>query len=75
MLANVHSQHVEATDAILINVTAARVIAPRGSILYNVVDDSEEGIVLEENEVRVGVFSADGTQLIVKSSTTIDGGT
>ena len=68
------ANHIEAEDSVLINVTASRIIAPRGCILYNVIDTSEEGIVLTENEVRVGVFSEDKPPLIMRSSTTIDGG-
>lgn len=71
---NVYANHIEAEDSVLINVTATRIIAPRGCILYNVIDTSEEGIVLTENEVRVGVFSEDKPPLIMRSSTTIDGG-
>lgn len=74
VLTNVRCKDVEAEDSILINVTANKIVAPRGCILYNVVDSSEEGIVLVENEVRVGVFSDDESQLVVRSSTTIDGG-
>jgi hypothetical protein len=74
VLANVRAKLLHAEDAILINVTARKVVAPRGSILYNVVDDSEEGIVMLPGEVRVGVFSADGSQLIMTSATDIDGG-
>lgn len=50
---------VQADHAVLVNVSARRVVAPRGSVLYNIVDHSEEGIVLGENEVRVGVFTQD----------------
>ena len=48
--------------------------AAKGSILYNVVDDSEEGITASENEVRVGVFDDKGGQATVRSSLNIDGG-
>lgn len=75
VIVNTRCQHVEAEDAIVVNVTARRIVAGRGSILYNLVDSSEEGIRLEEGEVRVGVFSADASQTVIASSTHIDGGT
>lgn len=75
VIVNTRCQHVEVEDAIVVNVTARRIVAGRGSILYNLVDSSEEGIRLEEGEVRVGVFSADASQTVISSSTHIDGGT
>ena len=75
VIVNTRCQHVEVEDAIVVNVTARRIVAGRGSILYNLVDSSEEGIRLEEGEVRVGVFSADASQTVIASSTHIDGGT
>lgn len=75
VVVNTRCQHIEANDAIIINVTARKIIAGRGSILYNIVDSSEEGITLNEGEVRVGVFSSDSTQMVIASSTSIDGGT
>ena len=75
VIVNTRCQHIEAEDAIIVNVTARRIIAGRGSILYNIVDSSEEGIRLGEGEVRVGVFSADASQMVITSSTSIDGGT
>lgn len=64
----------------LINVTAERIIAKPGSIIYNVLDDSSESVVkqgvlqLEEKQVVVGVFNDSGNQFIMRSTTDIDGG-
>jgi len=55
----VSAGEVSAEGAVLVNVCAKKVVAAKGAILYNVVDGSEEGIVLAENEVRVGVFTLD----------------
>ena len=74
VLNNVRCKHVEAEDAILINVTAERVVAPKGSIIYNVATTAAEGLVLLPGDVRAGVFQADGTQIVISSHTDIDGG-
>ena len=74
MITGVHCSHIEADQCVLINVTANRIVAPAGSLLYNIVDKSPDGIVLVPDEVRVGVFSADGSHEVIKSSLTIDGG-
>ena len=81
MLSNVRCKYIEAENCVLINVTADKIIAKPGSIIYNVLDDSNvpslvnEGVMqLEEKEVVVGVFNSDGEQLIVRSNVDIDGG-
>jgi hypothetical protein len=74
VLSNVRCDHIDAEGSILINVTATRIVAPRGCILYNVANESEEGLVLTAEEVYAGVFSEDGSSLVMKSKTTIDGG-
>jgi len=71
---NVRCLSIDADNCILVNVTARKIKAPSGSIIYNVVDDSEDGIIIEENNVRVGVVSSDSSQLIISSSLSIDGG-
>merc|ERR1711862_116815 len=50
---------LQADHAVLVNVSAAKIVAAKGAIAYNIVDNSEEGLVLSENEVRVGVFVSD----------------
>lgn len=74
VLSCVHCGEIDANGAILVNVTAKSIKAAKGSILYNVVDDSEEGVVVGEGEVRVGVFDKLGGQSVVNSSLAIDGG-
>lgn len=51
-----------------------RLMFSRCSVIYNVTEDSEEGLVLEEGQVLAGVFGADGSQLVVKSDLSTDGG-
>jgi len=65
---------VQIDGALLINVTAKKITAGKGSIVYNVKDESEEGIVVGEREVVCGIWGVDGTCVVVKSSQDIDGG-
>lgn len=63
----------------MINVTAERIIAKSGSIIYNYIHDSHESkdkVVLEaeEKDVIVGIFDEEGRQLVVRSHLDIDGG-
>jgi hypothetical protein len=81
VLSNVRCKYIEAEDCVLINVTAEKIFAKPGSIIYNVLDDSnlpslinEGSMQLNEKEVVVGVFNSDGEQLLIKSHTDIDGG-
>lgn len=73
-LNNVRCRHIEAENAILINVTADSIIARNGSIVYNIVDDKSIGLNLVEGEVRAGVFQADSSQIVIRSNVSIDGG-
>jgi hypothetical protein len=41
VLTNVTANYLEAERAVLVNVTARRVMVGRGGIVYNIVDDSE----------------------------------
>jgi hypothetical protein len=74
VLCNVRCKYIDAEDCILVNVTADRIVARPGSIVYNIVDESEDGLDLNHGQVLAGVFSDDGSQIIMRSATTIDGG-
>lgn len=74
VVCGVKTLQVQANGAVLINVTARRIVAAPGSVVYNVVDDSEGGLVLKEGEVLAGVFNEQGQQEILHSSLSIDGG-
>lgn len=74
VLTNVAAAEIEADGAVLVNVTARRIKAGRGAVIYNVVDDSEEGLVLGEKEVLVGVFDGSSKQLRMQSAFDKDGG-
>ena len=70
----VNCLQIEAEGAILVNVTARKIKAGKGAILYNIIDDSEEGVTVNEDGVVVSVFEEDGSDALVKSSMEIDGG-
>jgi hypothetical protein len=74
VLCNVKCNNIDADGCILINVTADSIIAKPGSVIYNIVDDSTEGLDVNNGQVLAGVFSPDGSQMLMKSTTNIDGG-
>ncbi len=74
VLCNVRCNYIEAEGCILINVTADSIIAKPGSVIYNIVDDNGDGLDVSHGQVLAGVFSSDGQQMLMKSSTHIDGG-
>lgn len=74
VLCNVRCNHIEADGCILINVTADSIVAKPGSVIYNIVDDNGDGLDVSHGQVLAGVFSSDGQQMLMKSSTHIDGG-
>eukprot|EP00606_Chrysophyceae_sp_TOSAG23-5_P000163 GSChrysophyteH2.ASY1.ANO1.1020.1 assembled CDS len=72
VLTNVFCKNIEADGCILMNVTADSIVAKPGSIIYNIV--STEALVAEAGDVITGVTTADGTQTIIRSKMSIDGG-
>lgn len=78
VLNNVRAKYIEADNCILMNVTADRIIAKNGVIVYNVIDDgaSEDCSLsnLDEKKVVVGVFNELGVQTIIRSHLDTDGG-
>ncbi len=77
-LCNVRCESIDCENAILVNVTARRIVAPPGSIIYNITDVSEEGLVVPPEHVLVGMYSIDNdgnaVQTPIHSSLNIDGG-
>ena len=61
------------SGCLLINVTA-RSIKARNCVIYNFVDDSEDGLVLPDGAVLTNVFVPGREKLVQSSSTTTDGG-
>mmetsp|Transcript_52960 Transcript_52960/g.63764 ORF Transcript_52960/g.63764 Transcript_52960/m.63764 type:complete len:538 (-) Transcript_52960:159-1772(-) len=74
VVAAVDAISVEAEGAIVLNCTAKKIVAAKGAVLYNLIDDSDEGIIAKEGDVMVGVLHEDGETTLLKSHVTIDGG-
>jgi hypothetical protein len=74
VLSNVRCNNIDAIGSILINVTANSIYARDGSVIYNIADNTSEGINITEGKVLAGVFSKDGSHMVVNSSISTDGG-
>jgi hypothetical protein len=74
VLCNVRCKYLDVDGCILVNVTADRIYARPGCIIYNVIDESSDGLDLIHEQVLAGVFTDDGNQLVMRSHTKIDGG-
>ena len=74
LLSNVKCNHIDAEGCVLINVTANSIIARQGCIMYNITDDTHEGLSIAAGQVLVGVFAKDGTHTRMTSSISTDGG-
>ena len=70
---HVATDQIDAQGCILINVTARKIKASN-CIVYNVVDDSEDGLILPDGAVVTNVFMPGREKLIQTSSTTTDVG-
>ncbi|KAL7581150.1 hypothetical protein ACA910_005943 [Epithemia clementina (nom. ined.)] len=73
-VAGVRALEVTLDGAIVVNCAAKKISAGPGAILYNIVDESEEGIVAAAGEVMVAVSEEDGSSLVLKSRMDVDGG-
>lgn len=62
-----YAASIDASGAVLINVTAKKIVAPKGCVIYNVTDDSEEGIVVEAGTACVGVWDEAGACFRMKA--------
>lgn len=72
VLTNVKCNSIDAENCILVNVTANKIVAKPGSIIYNVV--STGTVTAEADDIQAGVTAEDSSQFIMKSKMTIDGG-
>lgn len=74
-MASVVAKEIHIGDnAIVVNCTAKKIVAGKGAVLYNLVSESEEGIVAGEGEVIVSVSDVSGSSMLLKSKTNICGG-
>ena len=74
VIAGVESLDVTADHAIIVNCTAKKIVAGKNAILYNIIDDSEEGIVAAEGDVIVSVTEESGEMMELRSKHSICGG-
>ena len=74
VLANVQASEITAEGAIIVNCTSKSIKAGKGAILYNLVDESGDGIVAADGEVIVAVTDEAGSSMLLKSRMDIDGG-
>ncbi len=73
VLTGVRCNFIDAEGCILVNVTADRIIARPGAILYNVCTTGT--LDVNDDVIHAGVTAADGTQTVIRSKLSIDGGT
>lgn len=74
LLTAVAAGHVEVDGAIVVNCAAKKITAGPGAILYNLIDDSDAGIVAEAGQVMVAVTNTDGEATLLQSRVDVDGG-
>ena len=74
VIAGVEALNVEIDGAIVVNCAAKKITAGKNAILYNLVDDSEEGIIAGEGDVIVSVTEESGTMMELRSKNSICGG-
>lgn len=75
LLTAVTAEEVDTDGAIVVNCAAKKIRAGKGSILYNLVDESDEGITAQAGQVMVAVTNEQGTSTLLQSRMDIDGGT
>jgi len=79
VVSNVRTNNADISNSLLVNVTAKNIRA-HNCVVYNVVDDSEEGLILPDGSVFTNVFipasssKDEHTKLIMTSTTTTCGG-
>jgi len=74
VMAGVEALEVIAEGAIIVNCTAKKIVAGKNAILYNLIDDSDEGIVAGEGDVIVSVTEESGEMMELRSKHSICGG-
>jgi hypothetical protein len=74
IMAGVNVRDINADGAIIVNCTARKIVAGKNSILYNLIDDSEEGIVAASGDVIVSVTDESGEMMELRSKHSICGG-
>lgn len=73
-VAAVRALELDLDGAIVVNCAAKKISAKPGAILYNIIDESDDGIVAKEGDVMVAVTAEDGSSMVLKSHMDVDGG-
>lgn len=74
ILSKVRANEIQADGAIVVNCAAKKIVAGPGAILYNIMDDSEEGVTVGAGGVMVAVTDETGSSMRLCSRLDIDGG-
>jgi hypothetical protein len=74
LIANVAVGELNANGAIVVNCAAKKITAGEGAILYNLIDESDEGITAAAGEIKVAVTEESGKSMTLTSRMDIDGG-
>ncbi len=74
VIASVKTLDAQIDGAIVVNCTAKKIVAGKNAILYNLVDESEEGIVAAAGDVIVSVTQETGEMMELRSKHSICGG-
>lgn len=70
----VNTKEAQIDGAIVVNCTAKKIVAGKNCILYNLVDDSDEGIVAKPGDIMVLVTEESGEMMKLNSKYSICGG-
>ncbi len=73
VISRVHVPDLHVSNSLLVNVSAKRVIG-KNVILYNVADDSPDGLILDDGAVLAHIYLPGGKQIKLESHINIDGG-
>eukprot|EP00560_Eucampia_antarctica_P005153 CAMPEP_0197842098 /NCGR_PEP_ID=MMETSP1437-20131217/46550_1 /TAXON_ID=49252 ORGANISM="Eucampia antarctica, Strain CCMP1452" /NCGR_SAMPLE_ID=MMETSP1437 /ASSEMBLY_ACC=CAM_ASM_001096 /LENGTH=497 /DNA_ID=CAMNT_0043451937 /DNA_START=40 /DNA_END=1530 /DNA_ORIENTATION=+ len=74
VVASVNANEAQIDGAIVVNCTAKKIVAGKNCILYNLVDDSDEGIVASPGDIMVSVMDESGEMMKLNSKHSICGG-
>lgn len=73
LISAVHTIDALLHGSIIINCTAKKIAAEKNSIVYNIIDKSENGITVGEGEVLVGLMNKDGNMVTLSSKLSLCG--
>lgn len=74
VMAGVEAVEIQSSGAIIVNCAARKIVAGKNAILYNIIDESEEGIVALDGDVIVSVTDESGEMMELRSKHSICGG-